>query len=123
MARILVVDDEASIREIARKLLALHGHAVDVANDGERALDQLEKKNYDLVLLDHYMPKISGIQVVSIIRTSPKYKDLKILMLTSMSVTKNVDEAFEAGIDGYIIKPFTMKQLVEKVEKTLLGAR
>ena len=58
MARILVVDDEASIREIARKLLALHGHAVDVAEDGERALDQLEKKNYDLVLLDHYMPKI-----------------------------------------------------------------
>ena len=60
---------------------------------------------------------------MSIIRTSPKYQNLKILMLTSMSVTKNVDEAFEAGITGYIIKPFTMKQLVEKVEKTLLGAR
>lgn len=123
MARILVVDDEASIREIARKLLTLHDHKVDTAADGAAAIDMLEKTTYDLVLLDHFMPKISGIQVVSIVRTSPKFKRLKILMLTSMSITKDVNEAFEAGIDGYIIKPFTMKQLIEKVEKTLLSER
>lgn len=123
MARILVVDDEASIREIARKLLTLHGHKVDTAADGAQAIDQLEKSTYDLMLLDHFMPKIPGIQVVEIVRTSPKFKKLRILMLTSMSVTKDVDEAFEAGIDGYIIKPFTMKQLIEKVEKTLQSAR
>lgn len=123
MARILVVDDEASIREITRKLLTLHGHTVDTAADGALAIDQLGKKTYDLMLLDHFMPKITGIQVVEIVRTSPRYEKLKILMLTSMSVTKDVDEAFEAGIDGYIIKPFNMKQLVEKVEKTLQGKR
>lgn len=123
MARILVVDDEASIREIARKLLTLHGHTADTAADGAQAIDMLEKSTYDLMLLDHFMPKIAGIQVVEIVRTSPKFKKLKILMLTSMSVTKDVDEAFEAGIDGYIIKPFTMKQLIEKVEKTLQGER
>lgn len=123
MARILVVDDEAPIREIARKLLTLHGHKVDTAADGSLAIDMLEKTDYDLMLLDHFMPKISGIQTVSIVRTSPKFKKLKILMLTSLSVTKDVDEAFEAGIDGYIIKPFTMKQLIEKVEKTLQGVR
>ncbi|OGR93787.1 MAG: hypothetical protein A2V88_05195 [Elusimicrobia bacterium RBG_16_66_12] len=123
MARILVVDDEASIREIACKLLTLHGHTVDTAADGAAAIDMLEKTTYDLMLLDHFMPKISGIQTVSIVRTSPRFKKLKILMLTSMSVTKDVNEAFEAGIDGYVIKPFTMKHLIEKVETTLLGGR
>lgn len=123
MARILVVDDEAPIREIARKLLTLHGHKVDTAADGSLAIDMLEKTDYDLMLLDHFMPKISGIQTVSIVRTSPKFKKLKILMLTSLSVTKDVDEAFEAGIDGYIIKPFTMKHLIGKVEDTLQGVR
>lgn len=120
MAQILVVDDEASIREIARKLLTLHGHAVDTAADGSEAIERLEKKDYDLMLLDHFMPKIPGIQVVEIVRTSPKFKKLKILMLTSMTVTKDVDEAFEAGIDGYVIKPFNMKHLIETVKKALL---
>jgi DNA-binding response OmpR family regulator len=123
MARILVVDDEVSIREIGRKLLALHGHTVDTAADGEEAIDQLERKTYDLLILDNYMPKLSGVQVSGIIRTIPKFKKMKIMMLTSMSVTKDVDEAFEAGIDGYITKPFSMKHLIEKVERTLLGAR
>ena len=123
MARILVVDDEASIREIARKLLTLHGHAVDTAADGAQAIDMLGKSTYDLMLLDHFMPKIPGIQVVEIVRTSPKFKKLRILMLTSMSVTKDVNEAFEAGIDGYIIKPFNMKHLIETVEKALKKTR
>lgn len=123
MARILIVDDEASIRDIASKLLSMHGHTIATAADGAMAIDMLGKETYDLMLLDHFMPNISGIQVVSIVRTSPKFKKLKILMLTSMSVTKDVEEAFEAGIDGYIIKPFTMKHLIEKVEKTLQGER
>ncbi len=123
MAKILVVDDEVQVREIGRKLLALHDHAVDTAGDGEEGLDLLERRSYDLVILDNYMPKLSGVEVAEMLRSSPKFKALKILMLTSMSVTKDVDAAFEAGIDGYITKPFTMKHLIEKVERTLLGAR
>ena len=123
MAKILVVDDEEPIRALVKRLLSLHGHAVDTADDGAAAVDQLQKKRYDLMIIDHFMPKMSGIDAVAVIRSSPAFRDLKILMVTLTSVTKDIDEAFEAGIDGYVIKPFNMNQILEKVEKTLLKTR
>ena len=120
MARILVVDDEEAIRELVKRLLCLHGHAVDTASNGAEAVDRIQKKQFELMIIDRNMPKMSGIDAVAIIRTSPKFANLKILMVTLMSLTKEVDEAFEAGIDGYVIKPFDMKNLLAKVESTLL---
>lgn len=120
MAKILVVDDEEPIRALVKRLLSLHGHAVDTADDGAAAIDQLQKKRYDLMIIDHFMPKMSGVDAVAVIRSSPKFKDLKILMVTQTSLTKDIDVAFEAGIDGYVIKPFNMKSILEKVESTLL---
>lgn len=119
MARILVVDDEEPVRELLKRLLSLHGHAVDTANDGTQAVDQVQKKHYDLMIIDRAMPKMSGLEAVGILRTSPKFKALKILMVTMTSFTKDVDAAFEAGIDGYVVKPFDMKKLLKKVEDTL----
>jgi two-component system chemotaxis response regulator CheY len=123
MAKILVVDDEEAIRALMKRLLSLHGHDVDTADDGAAAVDQLQKKHYDLMLIDHFMPVMSGLKAVSVVRSTPKFKDLKILMVTLASYTKDVDEAFEAGIDGYVVKPFNMKQIMDKIELTLLKGR
>jgi CheY-like chemotaxis protein len=120
MAKILVVDDEEAIRDLVKRLLRLHGHVVDTADDGAAAVDQLQKKRYDLMIIDHFMPRMSGKDAVSVIRSSPKFKDLKILMVTLTSLTKDINDAFEAGIDGYVIKPFNLKQILKKVETTLL---
>jgi CheY-like chemotaxis protein len=120
MARILVVDDEESIREVVRRLLSLHGHTVETAVNGAEALDRLQNRKYDLMIIDRFMPKMSGVDAVAVLRTSPKFKDLKILMVTMTSTTKDVDEAFDAGVDGYVVKPFDMNKLLEKVNLTLL---
>lgn len=119
-ARILVVDDEASVRLMLTKLLILHGYAVDAVNDGAQAIDQLQKNSYGLMILDRYMPVMDGLTAASIIRSSPKFEDVKILMLTGDSVTKDVDDSYEAGIDGYIVKPFMVKNLLEKISHILL---
>ena len=118
-ASILVVDDEEPIRALLTRLLLLHGHTVESASDGAQALDLLSAKRYDLLIIDRNMPKMSGVDVVSAIRTSPKHKSLKILMATSTSVNKEVEAAFEAGVDGYVLKPFHLDQLVSKVDRTL----
>ncbi|HXS99239.1 MAG TPA: response regulator [Elusimicrobiota bacterium] len=120
MARILVVDDEESIREVVRRLLSLHGHTVETAVNGAEALDRLQNRKYDLMIIDRFMPKMSGVDAVAVLRTSPKFKDLKILMVTMTSTTKDVNEAFDAGVDGYVVKPFDMNKLLEKVNLALL---
>ncbi|MDD5301896.1 MAG: response regulator [Elusimicrobia bacterium] len=119
-ARILVVDDEAQVRLMLSKLLTLHGYTVDTVNDGAQAIDQLQKNRYELMILDRYMPVMDGLTAASIIRSSPKFEAVKILMLTGDSVTKDVDDSFDAGIDGYIVKPFVVKNLLEKVAHILL---
>jgi len=119
MARILVVDDEEQIRTLLRKLFSLHGHTVDAAANGEEAIDQVQKQSYDLMLIDRFMPIMTGIDAVSVIRSSPKFKDLKILMVTSAERIEDIDTAYKAGVDGYVIKPFDINRLLEKVDQTL----
>src|SRR5689334_9076845 len=121
MVRILVVDDEESVRAVAQRLLTLHGYAVDSAEDGLAAIDQLQRASYDLLIIDRIMPKMSGLEAIALIRTSPSFKNLKILMVTHASVTKEVDEAFEAGADGYVVKPYDMEKLLAKVRAILEG--
>lgn len=117
--RVLVVDDEEQVREILQRLLSLHGYEVELACDGAQALDLLRGGSFALVLLDCFMPKVSGLDVAAAVRTSPRLDGLKILMVTHDSVTKDVDQAYESGVDGYIVKPFDFAKLLMKVESTL----
>ncbi|MFA6092649.1 MAG: response regulator [Elusimicrobiota bacterium] len=119
MAKILIADDEEPIRSLVKRLLSIHGHKVDGAADGAEAIEMLQKGSYDLVILDRQMPKLSGIEVLAIVRTNPKFQSLKILMFTQASTTKDVDEAFESGVDGYIVKPFRGQQFFDKVQALL----
>lgn len=122
MARILVVDDEPSVRVLVQRLLMLHGHRVDAVPDGERALDALERHSYDLAIVDHAMPVMSGVELLGIIRATPRFEGMKVLMFSGGGVTENVDAAFDNGADAYLLKPFDAARLLAKVNAVLAMA-
>jgi DNA-binding response OmpR family regulator len=119
VARILIVDDEESIRDLIKEVLSSQDHEFHLAADGAQAFEILRKKPVDLAIVDRNMPGITGIEVVKLIRMNPKTASVKILMCTGSSVTKEIDEAFEAGADDYVLKPLNFAQLVAKVAKAL----
>ena len=119
MAKILVVDDDPHVLVLIKRLLEQNGHSVDQATNGELGLELLAHRKYDLVLMDQAMPELTGIETVSIIRTNRRFDALKILMLTGCSVTSTVDAAYEAGVDGYILKPFAAARVLAKIEGAL----
>jgi len=122
MAKILVVDDEESIRELIKEVLSSNSHEITLAADGAQAFDVLRKKPIDLAIVDRNMPGMTGIEVVQLIRQNPKTASLKVLMCTGASVTKEIDEAFAAGADDYVLKPLNFAQLLGKVAKALGAA-
>lgn len=119
MARLLVVDDDIAILTTLRHLLRNEGHDVDTASNGSEALEKISKTRYDLVILDRAMPVMSGIDALGVLRAAPEHKALPVFMLTSASVTKEVDEAFAAGASGYLLKPLNIPQFLAKVRAAL----
>ncbi|MBI5883264.1 MAG: response regulator [Elusimicrobia bacterium] len=119
MGRILVVDDDNSVRDLLKEILEMNGHLVDMAENGKMALDLIKRNPYDLVIMDRNMPMMDGVQTVTIIRTNPNLSAMKIIMCTSASVVKEVDEAFKAGANDYLVKPIEIAKLLAKVNKHL----
>ncbi|MBI5200174.1 MAG: response regulator [Elusimicrobia bacterium] len=113
------MDDEASIRELIKEILTSQGHVVDRGVDGRDAVQLTRKNPYQLVILDRNMPHMTGIEALQLIRMDAKLKGLKVLMFTSASVIREVDEAFQAGADDYLLKPVNIKSVVEKVQSIL----
>jgi two-component system chemotaxis response regulator CheY len=115
-ARLLVVDDSASMRQIICDLLHELGFpAVDQAADGSLALDLFRRTAYDVVITDWYMPHSSGIELLRAIRTGPERAQTPVLVLTGHVTTARVVEAIEAGANGFVAKPFVAPSLCEKV--------
>lgn len=120
MAKILVVDDEPNIRKVVGILLKTEGFDVDYASDGEEALSKLEKSLPDLVLLDMFMPKLSGRATCERIRANPKTKNVKVAFLTvALFSEKGKSELKSLKILDYITKPFDNDDLVVRVKKAL----
>ena len=119
MARILIVDDEDDIRDLIKEVLETEGHEVFSALDGAQALKFLDEKTADLVIMDRNMPRMTGIEAIRRLRGDPRTAKLKILMCTTSSVPREVDEAFAAGADGYVLKPLNVVQLTAQVAKAL----
>ncbi len=119
MARILIVDDEESIRDLIKEVLSADGHEFHLAANGKQAFEILRSKEIELAIVDRNMPGISGIEVVQVMRHNAKTAKIKVLMCTGASVTKEIDEAFTAGADDYILKPLNFAQLAVKVAKAL----
>lgn len=119
MARILIADDEEAIRDLIKEVLASEGHDFLFAENGAQALELLRTEGADLAIIDRNMPGLSGIDVVKVIRINPKLANVKILMCTAASVTSEIDEAFAAGANDYVLKPLNFASLLAKVAKAL----
>ena len=123
MARVLIVDDEESIRFVIQDALMAQGHAFEFAANGSEAIEILRKKAIDLAIIDRNMPGMSGIETIQLIRQNPKMKTIKLIMCTGSSVTREIDEAFNAGADDYILKPLNFAALIGKVAKALAAPK
>lgn len=117
--RILVVDDEPNIREVVDLYLRREGFDVEVAVDGEAALEAIERKIPDLIVLDLMMPKAGGLQVTRILRDN---FDIPIIMLTAKSQEEEKIAGLELGADDYVTKPFSPRELVTRVKVVLRRA-
>lgn len=121
--RILVVDDEADTRNLAKMILEGEGYQVTVASDGEEALQKADSEGPDLILLDLVMPHKSGLEVCKTLKGQPKTRLVPVLMFTVLG--RDVDKKLsrDAGADGHFIKPFKPEDLVAEVKKHLEQAR
>lgn len=120
MAKILIVDDSASMRQMVSFTLAGAGHQVTEAPDGEDALELAKAGGgFDLVLSDVNMPKMDGISLVKALRALAAFKFTPILMLTTESGSDKKTEGKSAGATGWIVKPFSPDQLIATVNKVL----
>lgn len=116
--KILIVDDFSTMRRIIKNLLRDLGfNNTDEADDGTTALPKLQTGNFDFLVTDWNMPGMQGIDLLKKVRADPDLKDLPVLMVTAESKREQIVEAAQAGVNGYVIKPFTAQTLKEKIDK------
>jgi excisionase family DNA binding protein len=115
--RVLVVDDEASIRDLLSKALALAEYDVDVSHDGRAALERMRLYSYDLLIADLKMPGADGLTVI---REAKRFKaDLSVIIITGFSTESSAIEAVNLGVDGYLTKPFRVPQVLAAAARAL----
>ena len=116
MARLLIVDDEQNIREVIREYSEFNGHEVTEAADGMSAVGLCKLNDYDLIVMDIMMPKLDGYSACKEIR---KTKDIPIIMLSARGEEYDKLFGFELGIDDYVVKPFSPKELMARINAVL----
>ncbi len=121
MARILLVEDEASLRRLIGYALESKGYEVLVAVDGRQGLDMARSESPDLILLDMVMPEMSGMEVLSALKKDARLKDIPVLIVTASAQKKDAEKTISMGAAGYLIKPFHVPTLYERVEQLLSG--
>lgn len=119
--KILVVDDFSTMRRIIKNLLRQIGfNNIEEADDGSTALQKLRSDPVDLVISDWNMPKMTGLDLLKAIRGDAQLKKIPVLMVTAEAKKENIVEAVQAGVNNYIVKPFTADTLKAKLEKVVL---
>ena len=121
-ASVLVVDDEANILLSLEFLMKKAGYDVRIARDGEEALAEIKTARPDLVLLDVMMPNRNGFDVCEIIRANPEWRDMRVIMLTAKGRDVEREKGMAVGADDYITKPFSTRDVLDRVAG-LLAAR
>jgi CheY-like chemotaxis protein len=117
---VLIAEDNSINQLLAVRLLEKRGHAVEVASNGREALAALEKKTFDVVLMDVQMPELDGFQTTAAIREREKStgKHLRIIAMTAHAMDGDREKCLAAGMDGYIPKPIQVKEMMDAVENT-----
>jgi CheY-like chemotaxis protein len=117
---VLVVDDNQINRLLINKVLTRWGATADFAENGLQAVEKIENNlNYDVVLMDIYMPEMGGLEATQLIRSKqePYIRELPIIALTASMLTSEIDDMEKAGMNDYILKPFDPKNLFEKLSR------
>jgi DNA-binding response OmpR family regulator len=120
--KILLVEDDSSVLEVTKKRLEIEGYEVITALEGIEGLNKARSENPDLILLDLKLPNLNGYQICWMLKGDIKYRHIPIVMLTSLSQRKDVEEGFRAGANAYVAKPYDEKVLLYHI-KTLLERR
>ncbi|MFA6205231.1 MAG: adenylate/guanylate cyclase domain-containing protein [Methylocystis sp.] len=118
-SRILVVDDNASNRELLKRRLERQGHSVALAENGSRSLEMLREAPFDLILLDLLMPDISGFDVLSILKSDPALRDIPVIVISALNEIDSIVRCIQAGADDYLAKPFDPVLLRARIGSSL----
>lgn len=116
MSKLLIVDDEFRIRELIKKYALYEGHEIDEAENGEQAVLKCRNNNYDLIIMDIMIPVLDGFGAVSQIR---RFSTTPIIMLSARGEEYDRLTGFETGVDDYVVKPFSPKELMMRVSAVL----
>lgn len=122
MARILVIEDEPDIQQVLDYNLREKGHKVFIAGGGKQGLEIAREKRPDLVLLDLMLPDIPGTEVCKTLKTDPALKNTQVVMLTAKGEEIDRVVGFEVGADDYVVKPFSVRELVLRIRSLLRRA-
>jgi two-component system response regulator ResD len=116
MQRILIVDDEINIRKVVREYAEFEGYEVEEAQDGMEAVEIAKKEDFDLIIMDVMMPRLDGYSACKEIK---KYKKIPVIMLSARGEEYDKLFGFEIGIDDYVVKPFSPKELMARVKAVI----
>ncbi len=116
---ILVADDSPSIRKFVSFALAMKGFEIISAADGMEALEKLPDKQISLVITDLNMPNLDGFELIKSMRSNDQFKDIPIIILSSLAGSQEIQKGMEIGANSYLIKPFDPKRIVYEVSKYL----
>ncbi len=117
--RILVVDDEPNIVQTLQDRLEMNEYEVFTAGTGREGLKRFEDERPHVILLDVIMPIMDGHEMLEVLRKQPGGQDVSVIMLTARSQTQDIARANACGIDDYIVKPFDLSELLEKIESVV----
>lgn len=120
MSRLLVVDDEFGIREIIKKYASFEGYEVEEAADGMEAIDKAFSQDFDLIIMDVMMPELDGFSACKEIR---KHKNTPVIMLSARGEEYDRIHGFETGVDDYVVKPFSPRELMMRVAAVIKRTR
>jgi two-component system, chemotaxis family, chemotaxis protein CheY len=121
--RALVIDDSRAMRALLARLLGEIGFSVDEAGNGREGLEHLQAHGIpDVVLVDWNMPEMSGFEFVQAVRANRDYDAVRLIMVTTETEMTRVVKALGAGLDAYVMKPFTKEAVVEQLERIGFGA-
>lgn len=119
MAKILIIEDDLDIAELISFNVANAGHQVEIANSGEKGLEKLMIGCFDLVVLDVMMPGLNGLEVCRQVRRSAKTSRIPVIMVTARDSESDRITGLEAGADDYVVKPFSVRELILRIRAKL----
>jgi len=121
--KILIADDDPTIRSLVTDIMGAQGYHVESVEDGQEAVKLLGQEKFDLVIMDVHMPRMEGPQALEVIRRTPGCEKVGVIMLTSEGAMETLLNACDLGIVAYMAKPFSAAKLIEKVNGYFAGTQ